>query len=637
MAWPRTRGVRLIAAVVGVTTATLLLAGSALSTITPTTSATDLASSIATSPSVVTGASFVAVPPEGTPNAVADSGTALGGFPRAGDTYAILTSGDANLADDPNDSGSTGADIGGDNVRGDTDLDVTILKIDLDVPAGRNCLSLDFRFLSDEFPEFVDSQYNDAFIAELDTSSWSTSGSDITAPDNFAFDPDGNVISINAAGAASMSVEDANGTTYDGATPLLGASKAITAGAHSLYLSIFDQGDHIYDSAVFVDALVLGTTAPDGCQSGATVLSTAKTADSATTAAGGSNGYTITVSNPSDEAATLNSIFDVLPAGFSYTGGSTTGATTSDPSISGQTLTWNGPFNVPAGGSVALHFNVTVSTTPGEYLNDAGGTASEGSVSPTGPTAPITVTETAPASADVSVTKSDAPDPVLVGQELTYTIVVQNSGPDPAENVTVSDTLPATVSFVSASSTQGTCSGTATVSCTIGTLASGASATVTIKVTPTTDADLSNTASASTSTSDPNSANNSDTEGTTVNAPPTGGSTCGTVLGQGVPRENSRARFEFSVRYKTGAPAPTGSVSFDDKATPMAFQSTSISTLVVSGKKAKITGSGMANGQSVTFELDLDADTRTFAIKLSNGYAATWTVKQGKVQVSPKC
>ena len=272
----------------------------------------DLANAMAQSPGIVTGASFVAAPPTGTPYDLQTR--SLGGFPRAGSTYAILTSGDATLADTPNSSGSSGADDGGPNVRGNTDLDVTILKVDLDVPFGSNCLSIDFRFLSDEFPEFVGSSFNDAFIAELDTSDWTTSGSEITAPNNFAFDPAHNVISINAAGAASMSADEAAGTTYDGATPLLSASTPITPGAHSLYLSIFDQGDHAYDSAIFLDRLRLGT-AGSTCQDGATVLRASKTADSASTDAGGQNGYTVTISNPSAQPATLTTISDELPAG----------------------------------------------------------------------------------------------------------------------------------------------------------------------------------------------------------------------------------------------------------------------------------------------------------------------------------
>ena len=141
---------------------------------------------------------------------------------------------------------------------------MSILKIDLDVPPLANCLSIDFRFLSDEYPEWVGGDFNDGFIAELDNSTWTTSGATITAPDNFAFDPSSSLISINGAGATSMTAGNAAGTTYDGATPLLSASTPITPGAHSLYLSIFDVNDRGIDSAVFLDRLVLSTTDAPG-------------------------------------------------------------------------------------------------------------------------------------------------------------------------------------------------------------------------------------------------------------------------------------------------------------------------------------------------------------------------------------
>ena len=217
--------------------------------------AANLAAAIAADPAVITGASFDTVT-GGTPHAVADE--PLSSFPTNGGTFAILTSGNAAFADDPNAAPNTSQNNGGVAVRGDTDRDVTVLKIDLDVPATANCLTFDFQFYSEEYPEFVNTQYNDAFIAELDASTWTTSGSTISAPNNFAFDPLGDVISINSTGNTAMSAAAAAGTTYDGATPLLSASTQVTPGAHSLYLSIFDQGDQIYDSAVFVDNLVVG-------------------------------------------------------------------------------------------------------------------------------------------------------------------------------------------------------------------------------------------------------------------------------------------------------------------------------------------------------------------------------------------
>lgn len=121
-------------------------------------------------------------------------------------------------------------------------------------------------------------------------------------------------------------------------------------------------------------------------------LNTSKTADQASTPAGGSNGYTITVHNPNSSPVTLSGITDALPAGFAYTSGSTTGATTANPAVSGQQLAWTGPFTVPAAGNVSIHFAVTVSGTPGTYYNNASGTSDGVAVAPTGDTAPVTVT-----------------------------------------------------------------------------------------------------------------------------------------------------------------------------------------------------------------------------------------------------
>ena len=370
-----------------------------------------ISTAIARNASVVTGAAFV----DGTAliaNANAAPGVSLTSFPTHGTTFGILTSGDARFADHPGTFQSTG---GGGSFRGAND--VTILRVDLSVPAGQDCLSVDFQFLSEEYDNFVGSTFNDAFIAELDDSTWSIDQEDqsIDAPLNFAFDPGSNVISINSTGVASMSHTNGAGTAYDtgnpanpndtlhgGATALLRASTPVSPGAHSVFLTIFDQGDSAYDSAVFLDNLSLGTTGPGGCQPGATLPPpvVSKTADAVTSAPGGSNGYTITVTNPNDVPVSLDTITDTLPQGFAYIPGSTTGAVTANPVVDGQTLTWQGVegpvVHVPSNGSISLHFAATVPTVPGEYLNEAGATASGYAVQSTGPTAPVTVTESEP-------------------------------------------------------------------------------------------------------------------------------------------------------------------------------------------------------------------------------------------------
>jgi choice-of-anchor B domain-containing protein len=85
-----------------------------------------------------------------------------------------------------------------------------------------------------------------------------------------------------------------------------------------------------------------------------------------------------------------------------------------------------------------------------------------------------------PLFADLRVTVTDAPDPVAVGQNVTFTFTVTNQGPTWSTNTTLTDALPATMSFVSATPSQGTCTGTAVVSCNLGTLMKGDVRTVVI-------------------------------------------------------------------------------------------------------------------------------------------------------------
>ena len=119
--------------------------------------------------------------------------------------------------------------------------------------------------------------------------------------------------------------------------------------------------------------------------------------------------------------------------------------------------------------------------------------------------------------ADLSVVKSDSPDPVSKGADLTYSMVVTNNGPSSAANVHLTDTLPADVEFVSATATAGSCAQTENiVACSLGDLSNGSSITVTIVVTAKKEGTLTNTARVDSISPDPNSANNTDTEETMV-------------------------------------------------------------------------------------------------------------------------
>lgn len=455
----------------------------------------------------VTGADYVTVPPEGTPNRV--SNAPLAGFPTHGTNYGILTTGDATQAGEPNESGSSGANNGGDNVRGDNDFDVSILKVDLAVPAGSSCLSMDFKFLSEEFPEFVGQGVNDAFIAELDNSNWTTSMADgtLSAPNNFVFDQLGKPISIDSTGPTSVSEADAAGTTYDAATRILTAKTPITPGAHSLFLSIFDQGDRVYDSAAFVDNVNLTSESGATCQSGVQ-----------------------------------------LPT------------------------------------------------------------------------------------ADLSISMSDNPDPVGVGGQLTYTLRATNDGPDPATNVTIEDTLPANVELISANASQGACGGTATVTCEVGNLASGASAAATVVVRPTANAvpGISNTGTVRGGEADPNDANNSATASTTVNAaqdPDTAPPDTSITGGPSGLVNSSSATFSFSSEAGATFQCSLDGGAFTACSSPKAYTGLSEGQHTFEVRATDAAGNVDSTPASRTWTVDTAAPSGTVSINGGATYATSLSVK----------
>jgi uncharacterized repeat protein (TIGR01451 family) len=119
--------------------------------------------------------------------------------------------------------------------------------------------------------------------------------------------------------------------------------------------------------------------------------------------------------------------------------------------------------------------------------------------------------------ADLSLTKSDSQDRAPVGRDLTYTLTVVNGGPDPATGVTVTDQLPSSVSFVSATASQGSCGeSNGTVFCTLGTVPVGTPITIDIVVRPTQAGPITNSASVASPTADPDQTNNADSEDTSV-------------------------------------------------------------------------------------------------------------------------
>jgi uncharacterized repeat protein (TIGR01451 family) len=240
--------------------------------------------------------------------------------------------------------------------------------------------------------------------------------------------------------------------------------------------------------------------------------------------------YTVNVSNNGPNDATGVTFSDVLPPGFTFvratsTQGTAQGATA--PTYSSSTGTVTAVLGGLSSGSTA---QLTIVVTPGGSVISGGGnatvtdTATVASTSLDNNTSNNTasVNSTVTPSADLGLSITAAPTTVLAGQNLTYTINVTNNGPSSAVGASITDMLPATLAFVSASASTGqmgsfNASGLVTIP--IGTLASGASATATLVVTPAVlvATTIPDTASATSSTADPNSANNTASTSVTAN------------------------------------------------------------------------------------------------------------------------
>ncbi len=197
-------------------------------------------------------------------------------------------------------------------------------------------------------------------------------------------------------------------------------------------------------------------------------------------------------------------------------------------------LNGQGDCAIPQGGiviapsaSYTCSFTKTVSKTETDIVT-ASGVDDDGHEVIDDDPATVTVTTTPPPpyipSTDISVTKAATPQVQLPQgggtAAITYNLIVVNNGPDAAANVKVADTAPASVSFVSATTSAGTCTTTAqALDCTIVSLAPGASVAITIKATVNATGTKVNVVLVTTSTPETNAKNNQASAQTIVNAP----------------------------------------------------------------------------------------------------------------------
>ena len=207
--------------------------------------------------------------------------------------------------------------------------------------------------------------------------------------------------------------------------------------------------------------------------------------------------FSVTITNSGPQGATNVTVADQLPAGLTFVSSTPSGSTT----YSSGTGVWT-VGSLASGASETLQITATV-VTPGVKTNTAQVSASDqfdpdstpnNSVGTEDDQASAVVT---PNATDLSVTKTVSSSAPQFGTNVTYTVTVTNNGPQAATGVQLSDQLPSGVTFVSSTPSGSTTYSNTTGIWNVGSLASGASATLSIVATAGTDGTFNNTAQVS--------------------------------------------------------------------------------------------------------------------------------------------
>ena len=199
-------------------------------------------------------------------------------------------------------------------------------------------------------------------------------------------------------------------------------------------------------------------------------LSVTKTVSDATPNVGDQITFTVTLSNQGPDAATGVEVTDLLPAGLTFV------------SATPSQGTYNNVSGVWTVGTVSALVSQTLSITalvvsPAAQTNT--GTINDADqFDPNAANNTASATE-APQQADLSVTKTVSDATPNVGDQITFTVTLSNQGADTATGVQVTDLLPAGLTFVSATPSQGTYNNVSGV-WTVGTVSSGVPQTLSI-------------------------------------------------------------------------------------------------------------------------------------------------------------
>ena len=215
--------------------------------------------------------------------------------------------------------------------------------------------------------------------------------------------------------------------------------------------------------------------------------------------------YSLTLTNRGPSIATSVRLTNALPPGVAFVAVNATSGSCAN--LSGNVVCDFNSLEARAGVAVSLTVMPGIS---GLLTNRVRATALQSDLVTTNHELEVVTLARPPT--DLVVAQAPSTNLVLLGKDFGYTLYVTNRGPNPATNLRVTDVLPATVSFVSATSAQGACSNAAgVVACGIPSLASGAVAQIALTVTPTLVGMMTNVVTVASDEIDSLASNNSTT------------------------------------------------------------------------------------------------------------------------------
>ena len=302
--------------------------------------------------------------------------------------------------------------------------------------------------------------------------------------------------------------------------------------------------------------------------------------------------YTLGVQNAGPDTATDAVVTDDLPAGVQFV--------SADAGCGELAGTVTCQLGDVASGATAVRTITVRAVDAGDVANSA--TVSSATGDPTPANDSATANTTVAPVADLRLAKTADRSALLRDDQVTYTLTVVNDGPSDAPNVSVTDTLPAGAQFVSASAG---CTGTSTVLCDLGTIADGASSSVTITVTAIAEGDLLNTATVASGITDPDPAD--DSASVTVLVGPT---TDLSIVKTGPATVAAGGQLTYTLTARNDGPsAATGVVVTDQLPAGMTYVGSAASQggCSVSGGDVTCALGGLANGATATVTVTAQA------------------------------